>query len=74
MSEKQIMCTEDMNQIQLAEHIIEMLHRMMVHHTLWFKEVEHQIGFENALKAMDYAWINTRKISENYKCKLNTSV
>jgi len=63
MTEKEIMRAEDMNQEQLAEYIIEMLHRMMVHHTLWFREVEHQMGFEKALKAMDYAWNNTKKIS-----------
>ena len=40
-----------------------MFHRIMVHETLWFREVEHQMGFEKALKAMDYAWNNTRKIS-----------
>ncbi|MDO4179562.1 MAG: DUF6125 family protein [Phascolarctobacterium sp.] len=54
---------EDMNQEQLAEFIIDMLHRMMVHHTLWFREVEHQLGFEKALKVMDYAWDKTKKIS-----------
>lgn len=29
-----------------AAHIIDMCHRMTVHHTLWFREVEHQLGFE----------------------------
>ena len=28
-----------------AAHIIDMFHRMTVHHTLWFREVEHQLGF-----------------------------
>ena len=63
MAENEIMRAEDMNQDQLAEYIIEMLHRMIVHHTLWFREVEHQMGFEKALKAMDYAWSHTKKIS-----------
>ena len=60
---KDLMRPEDMNQEQLAEYIIEMMHRMMVHHTLWFREVEHQMGFEAALEAMDYAWEKTEKIS-----------
>lgn len=63
MSNKEIMRAEDMDQQQLAEYIVEMLHRMMVHHTLWFREVEHQLGFEEALKAMDYAWEKTKQIS-----------
>ena len=44
-----------------AAHIIDMCHRMTVHHTLWFREVEHQLGFEKALNVMDYAWKQTRK-------------
>lgn len=63
MTERQLNCVEDMNQAQLAEYAVDMLHRMMVHHTLWFREVEHQLGFEAALEAMDYAWSQTRKIS-----------
>ena len=38
-----------------AAHIVDMFHRMTVHHTLWFREVEHQLGFEKALTVMDYA-------------------
>ena len=64
MADKEkIMTAEDMDQQQLAEYIMDMFHRMMVHHTLWFREVEHQLGFEKALEAMDYAWSNTQKIS-----------
>lgn len=44
-----------------AAHIIDMFHRMTVHHTLWFRETEHQLGFEKALNVMDYAWKQTRK-------------
>ena len=43
-----------------AAHIVDMFHRMTVHHTLWFREVEHQLGFEKALIVMDYAWTQTR--------------
>lgn len=62
MDEK-IFRAEDMDQRQLAEYILEMIHRMNVHHTLWFREVEHQLGFEKALKAMEYAWTKTKEIS-----------
>lgn len=44
-----------------AAHIIDMFHRITVHHTLWFREAEHQLGFEKALNVMDYAWRQTRK-------------
>lgn len=54
---------DDMNQEELAKFVIDMMHRMMVHHTLWFREVEHQLGFEKALDAMEYAWSKTEKIA-----------
>lgn len=54
---------EDMDSRQLAEYIMEMMHTMAVHDTLWFREVEHQMGFEKALEAMDYAWDRTKAIS-----------
>ena len=37
-------------QVRLA---MDMMHRTFVHHIFWFKEVEHQMGFEKALEIMD---------------------
>ena len=54
---------EDLSGAELAEFIADLFHRMSVHETLWFREVEHQLGFEAALKAMDYAWEKTRSIA-----------
>lgn len=54
---------EDLDQKELAEFIMEIFHTTMVHHTLWFREVEHQMGFENALKALGEVWDKTKKIS-----------
>ena len=53
---------EDLNQEELAQFIINMFHRMAVHHTLWFREVEHQLGFEKALDAMQIAFSKANKI------------
>lgn len=58
-----IMSAEEMDPNQLAEYMLDMFHRMMVHHTLWFREVEHQLGFKRALEAMDYAWSKSSDIS-----------
>ncbi len=33
--------------------LMNMIHRLLVHHVFWFKEVEHQLGFEAALDTMD---------------------
>lgn len=60
---KQICKLEDMDSHQLAEYIFDLIHRTAVHHTLWFREVEHQLGFERALAAMDEAWSKTRAIA-----------
>lgn len=43
---------EELTQKELARLAIDMLHRTMVHHVFWFKEVEHQMGFEKALEIM----------------------
>lgn len=57
MNEKKM---ETITAEERAAHIMDMFHRMTVHHTLWFREVEHQLGFEKALTVMDYAWTQTR--------------
>lgn len=53
---------KDLTQEELVTLILDMFHRIMVHHTLWFREVEHQIGFEQALKVMEEAWSNSFNI------------
>jgi len=47
---------EDLGHEDLARLILDMLHRTVVHHTLWFREVEHQMGFEKALEIMETAY------------------
>lgn len=53
---------EDLDGAARAAHLLDMLHRTMVHHTLWFREVEHQLGFARALAVMDEAWVRTRRL------------
>lgn len=61
---------EEQNQRELAELAIDMLHRTMVHHVFWFKEVEHQMGFERALEIMDAAYEKSKGIQLNRLSKL----
>lgn len=63
MNEQAICKAEDMDERQLSVYAVDLLHRMMVHHTLWFREVEHQLGFGRALAVMDDAWEKTRRIA-----------
>lgn len=45
-----------------AELIIDFFHRTMMHHALWFAEVQHQMGREKAFKVMDEAWKKSSSI------------
>jgi len=49
-------CVEDLGHEDMARLIMDMFHRTMVHHTLWFREVEHQMGFKKALDIMKSAY------------------
>lgn len=46
---------EDMSQEQLARFLVDLVHRVMVHHTLWFREVEYQLGMPQALDILQIA-------------------
>lgn len=50
-----ITCIEDLGHEDMARLVLDMFHRIMVHHTLWFREVEHQMGFAKALEIMKAA-------------------
>ena len=53
---------EDLSQKDMARLVIDMFYRTMVHHTLWFSEVEHQLGLPKALEMMKVARENSYKI------------
>ena len=44
---------EDLSQEQLARFVMDMSHRQAIHHTLWFREVEHQLGMKRALDMLE---------------------
>jgi hypothetical protein len=39
--------------------IIDFFHRLMMHHAMWFAEVQHQLGTEKAWEALETAWEKT---------------
>ncbi|HPU48374.1 MAG TPA: DUF6125 family protein [Syntrophomonadaceae bacterium] len=51
--EAQFQQLEDLSQEDLARFILSMIHRMNIHHTLWFRETEHQLGMERALDILE---------------------
>lgn len=44
---------EDLSQEELVRFIMNMSQRASVHNTLWFREVEHQLGMKRALDALE---------------------
>jgi len=70
---------EDLNKNEMANFIIDLLHRTIVHHTLWFREVEHQVGMPKALEIMDEVWaksypIQIKRLSEIFGFALKDSI
>jgi len=54
MSEK-VDRVEDLNQEDTARLVMDMFHRIIVHHALWFTEVRHQMGMQKALDTLKIA-------------------
>jgi hypothetical protein len=61
---------EDLNQEDLARFAMDMFHRIIVHYTLWFTEVEHQFGVPKALEIMKVAKKNSYNIQMNRLAKV----
>lgn len=40
---------------------MDLIHRTLMHHVFWFKEVEHQLGFEEALSVLEEAYEKSRQ-------------
>jgi len=53
MAEEKQMKLEDLSQEELVRFIMNMSQRAAVHNTLWFREVEHQLGMKRALDALE---------------------
>lgn len=45
----------ELDRQQTAAYIVDLYHRTIVHHTLWYTEVRHQMGEEKALKMLSSA-------------------
>jgi len=54
-----------LSQEELARLAVDMLHRTIAHHIFWFKEVEHQMGTEEAFKVMSEAYPRSYSVQMN---------
>ena len=53
---------EPLSKKENAALIIDFFHRTMMHHAMWFAEVQHQLGKEKALAALNEAWAKSSAI------------
>lgn len=56
------MNTDSLTKKDNAKLILDFFHRTMMHHALWFAEVQHQMGTEKAFAVMDEAWKRSSSI------------
>jgi hypothetical protein len=47
---------EEMDETAIAGLVVDLFHRIIIHHALWFTEVWHQMGMEQALKTLSEAF------------------
>ena len=64
---------------RLIRFIIDMMHRSIVHHSLWFNELIHQIGLEKALRVMQASYqrgsdIQIRRLAEFFGIELKDGI
>ena len=65
----------DLDRRDLAKLAMDMFHRTLVHYVFWFKEVEHQMGFEKSLEVMSAVYeknmsIQLSRIGKTFGFKL----
>ncbi len=53
---REVQRPEELEQIELAKLVVDLIHRMSVHHALWFGEAVSLLGMEAALPLMDQVW------------------
>jgi len=59
-----------LNQRDTARFIMDLLHRTIIHHGLWFSEVKHQMGMEKALEVLQSASQKSIEIQMTHLGKL----
>lgn len=60
--EENFQTQDDLNQEQKALLLMDFFHRIMIHHAMWFAEVQHQYGREKAFEVMHEAYARSSEI------------
>lgn len=61
---------DELDQKQTAAYIVDLFHRLIVHHALWYTEVRHQMGTEKALEILSSAAKTSSQIQLKHLAKL----
>ncbi|MEZ5198681.1 MAG: DUF6125 family protein [Bacteroidales bacterium] len=77
--EKEFTNPENLSKKENAKLILDFFHRTMMHHAMWFAEVQHQLGTEKAFEAMNEAWeksfsIQLKRISKTLGFELEDNI
>jgi len=69
----------DLNQEDTARLIVDFLHRIVMHHAMWFAEVQHQLGREKSWDILNEAYkrsydIQTKRLSKSLGFELQNGV
>ncbi len=59
---KEFSIPENLSKKENAQLILDFFHRTMMHHAMWFAEVQKYLGKEDAFIALDEAWKNSSSI------------
>ena len=64
---------------QIAEMILDFMHRTMMHYTFWYSEAEHQFGREKAFEILDAAWkrsyaVQMRRFSKLFDFEMEDNI
>ena len=60
---------KDLNNDELSQYIVNLFQRIVIHYSLWFTEVKHQMGMEKALAVLNEATSRGLKIQMNRLAK-----
>lgn len=61
---------DDLDQAELVRFILDIIHRSIIHHGLWFTEVRHQMGTARALAILKTAYERSLEIQLNRLSKV----
>jgi len=60
----------ELNHEDTARFIVDLFHRIIIHHALWFTEVKHQMGMEKALEVLQRASRTSYDIQMKHLAKI----